>query len=346
MKLAGVIFLATTFAASLCYLRKLGVEAQVTPSYAVSFPMKDKPRVIHGIGYVEPKGDLRGLAFRSFGVIAECNAEAGQHFLSGDVLATLNQDDALAAVEVASRGLDLACAERDKIVAGAHPALIEAAHHRVRQLQESLQYLKGAHAREVLLSNKNASTQDKLELAGMSLRQTEEELREAEAKLRHLKTITRSEEMALSNAQVALAEARVREAKVGLERTELRAPTDGTVLEIVKRPGEAVLQLDPTPVLVFADLSELQVRAEIDERYANEIVVGASAMVKGRNLGGREILGEVTRIQPLMGKKLLFNREASEKKDIDVLQIFVQTDEPLDVPVGLKVDVVISTEVE
>lgn len=346
MKAACATFVVATISALVFFFGLPGAARPIDSRRDPLSEGQDQIRVVHGIGFIEPEGEVRRLTFRGHGVIRECNVEPGQRFSKDDVLATLIQDDEKAAAEVASRSLEVARADRDRILAGTHPAQVEAAGYRVRKLQETLQYLKGAHRREVVLSDKNASTVDKLELAAMSRRAMEEELREAEADQRYLKSVTRQEEIDLANSQVLLAEAKLREAQVRLDRTILYAPTDGSVLEVVKRPGEAVLQLDSTPVIIFADISQLLVRAEIDERYVNSITEGAQTVVKSRGLANREYSGKVVRIQPLMGKKQLFSREASEKKDIEVFQVFIRTDESLSFPVGLKVDVEIIASVK
>jgi HlyD family secretion protein len=44
-------------------------------------------------------------------------------------------------------------------------------------------------------------------------------------------------------------------------------------------------------------------------------------------------------VKTMMGKKTVFSRESAERKDLEVLQVFIEPDQPLDVPVGLKIDV-------
>ena len=55
--------------------------------------------------------------------------------------------------------------------------------------------------------------------------------------------------------------------RAGLEKLTIRAPIDGTILQIKARPGEVVYALDAAarPVLL-GDTSALRVRAEVDER--------------------------------------------------------------------------------
>jgi HlyD family secretion protein len=61
-------------------------------------------------------------------------------------------------------------------------------------------------------------------------------------------------------------------------------------------------------------------------------------------LGTRSYHGRSVALKAIMGRKTLFSRAATERKDVDVLQVFIETDQPLDVPIGLEVDVRISDD--
>jgi HlyD family secretion protein len=63
------------------------------------------------------------------------------------------------------------------------------------------------------------------------------------------------------------------------------------------------------------------------------------ATIYSHSLGSQRIRGTVTLLKELMGNKTVFTREASERKDLDVLQVFITPKEPFQAPVGLKVDV-------
>ena len=46
----------------------------------------------------------------------------------------------------------------------------------------------------------------------------------------------------------------------------------------------------------------------------------------------------------MMGDKTVFSDASSERKDLDVVEVFVETAEKLAAPVGLRVDVAIDLE--
>jgi hypothetical protein len=59
----------------------------------------------------------------------------------------------------------------------------------------------------------------------------------------------------------------------------------------------------------------------------------------GRSLGDRRPKGKIVLLKSVMGNKTIFTRDAAERKDLNVLQVFVEPAEPLAAPIGLRVDV-------
>ena len=98
---------------------------------------------------------------------------------------------------------------------------------------------------------------------------------------------------------------------------------------------------DPELVALFGDPTRLRVRAGVDERVVAGLKIGQKATVFGRGLGARQHCGRVVLIKSIMGKKTVFSRSASERKDLDVIQVMVEMDQGFAAPIGLEVDVTV-----
>jgi HlyD family secretion protein len=83
---------------------------------------------------------------------------------------------------------------------------------------------------------------------------------------------------------------------------------------------------------------------EIEERFARRLRVGQRAVVFGRGLGKDSFESRVVLVKAVMGKKTVFARTATERKDLDVLQVFIEPEAAFQAPVGLEVDVRIALE--
>ncbi len=62
-------------------------------------------------------------------------------------------------------------------------------------------------------------------------------------------------------------------------------------------------------------------------------------MISGRGLGNREYVGSIALVKSIMGKKTVFSGSATERKDLDVIQVMIELDKHLRAPIGLEVDV-------
>jgi HlyD family secretion protein len=299
--------------------------------------------MIQGLGFVEPVTQVRKLAFKVNGIIARCPAEIGRSYRKGDVLIELDGREQLAALEVAESEWRLAEAQRDKVLSGVNPHQIEAASHKVAMLKEQANYWEKERDRARPLVSRGALSTSEYDKTLSEWTQRSAELHQAEADLRYLRHSVRDEDRKVATVTVTSARARLSLAKTQFEDTVLRAPFDGTVLELLKREGEGSRLSDPEPVIIFGDISRLRVLAEVDERFVGVLRTGQRATIFGKGLRDGQFQGHVVLIKPIMGTKTVFSRSSTERKDLDVVQVLIQMQSDFAVPVGLEVDVKIGT---
>jgi len=312
-----------------------------------STPVESREMSKHGIscvGYVEPATQVRALAFEATGIVETCAVKEGQHVSESQVLMALNQCEARQALAVAERELELARARKAQLLRGAHIHDITAAEHRLKSADLRLQRFREEFDRSTRLFANGATTKSDHKVIETQFHIAEQEQLEARARLLALKESVREEDRVLAQAEVALAESRVDQARQRLDQTVLKAPCEGVVLEILKYPGESNHEGAREPVLVFADLSRLRVRAEVDELHVHDLKIGQKAVVSGPNLGGESVIGRLVELKQIMGPKTLFVGDSRKRKDLEVLEVWIEIPEGLRLPVGLRVDVTILTE--
>ena len=85
--------------------------------------------------------------------------------------------------------------------------------------------------------------------------------------------------VAAATADVALAEAHLAESRADLERTVIRSPIDGVVLDRAAEPGQIVASSLNAPVLftLAEDLARMELQVDIDEADIGRIAVGNPA---------------------------------------------------------------------
>jgi HlyD family secretion protein len=119
----------------------------------------------------------------------------------------------------------------------------------------------------------------------------------------------------------------------------IRAPIDGTVLQVNVKAGELAAPGSVQPLLLLANVSALRVRAELDERDLGSIKIGQAVSVRAPAFPGREFEGKVSSIAPLVEPGRLEVRGSRNQNDVDVVEVMVELTRPGPLTIGMKADV-------
>jgi len=139
--------------------------------------------------------------------------------------------------------------------------------------------------------------------------------------------------------QLIAARAELSTARAALDKMTVRAPIDGTVLQVNVKPGELAAPSGLQPLMLLGDLSTLRVRAELDERDVMEIKIGQTAAVRASAFPEREFSGKVASIAPLIEPARISSRGADNRTDVDAVEVVVDLAQASPLTVGMRVDV-------
>lgn len=130
-----------------------------------------------------------------------------------------------------------------------------------------------------------------------------------------------------------------------LENLTVRSPQDGIVLQRRVKEGEFVAQ-NGLPAFIIGDISELQIRADIDEQNASWLTEGTKAYAFPKNRPDKAIPLKFVRIDPFVIPKKSLTGLGDERVDTRVLQVIYTLEPPKDFKlyIGQQVDVFIENE--
>jgi multidrug resistance efflux pump len=303
---------------------------------------KVAPERIHAVGYLEPSGDIRRLAFHEEGIIQRVHVSMGDRVKKGDVLAELDSPLAEKHLVLAEARLATKKAAMAKLKSGMHPDAVTAAVARVRLAEAEYSHRTAEAERyEALIASRGVSTAE-ADLSRHEAVAAAARLALVKAEKDAIANQPRPEELSVAAAEVHEAETDVALSRIRLDRRTLTAPSNGQILEVMKREGESFSTLAMDVAILFAPEGELLVRAEIDELDAPRVKSGMGAVVRTKS-GGSEILGQVVRIKPVMGRKSIFNRRATERMDLQIVEAWIIMDESVDWSIGMEVEIRIDT---
>lgn len=132
------------------------------------------------------------------------------------------------------------------------------------------------------------------------------------------------------------ARAEVRRLEALVEKTEIRAPIDGVIIERLAHPGETAAP--GTPLVTIADLSRTRVEAEVDEFDAARVRVGGAAGVTAEGYDGKQWRGVVEDIPDAVTSRRLKPQDTSKPVDTRVLLVKVALGEPTPLKLGQRVE--------
>ncbi|MBI0536189.1 HlyD family efflux transporter periplasmic adaptor subunit [Roseomonas sp. KE2513] len=247
------------------------------PPPVVAPAAAEGPVGVGALGRVEPAGRIRRLAAPATGArLDRLMVAEGDTVKAGQVLAEFAdaaQRDA--SVTEALARVSQAAATLDRTQAGGSPSEIAAAEARAEALRAAEETARRDAGRAQSLVASGAGAAANAERNRYLAAQRTAERAAAEAELETLRR-PRAEDIARAEADLSAAQGALDRARADAALARLRAPSDGTVLRIITRAGEAV---GSEGVLEMGDLSHLDVVADVYETDLPRLRPGAEAEV-------------------------------------------------------------------
>jgi HlyD family secretion protein len=298
-------------------------------------------------GRIEPKGGEIKLSALSAGQIQEVIVSVNDKVAAGDLLAMIDAQDIEARIAAAEAEVGVRRRERDtetnlaKLAQDRRNAedALAAAERALTSARRSLDRLfiaRQASATSVTAGQIEAARSEVVNSA--SLVETERE------NLRQARLVSGAPLPTRLETGLTAARAELTAAEAALERTRVRAPADGTVLQTFARIGETAAATPEQPLFVIGDLSALRVRAEVEERDVSKVAVGQPVVLKTDAFPDQEFKGRVVVVASAMRPPRLAQRGPRRPNDIDSLEVEVDVDAGTPLMPGMRVDVLFRSE--
>jgi len=296
------------------------------------------PWVAAAPGRVEPgSGEFR-LGVSIIGKVADVPVKVNDDVEAGELLVRLEDEEARARLAAAEADEGLRRRERDNqpSTSGRNDVTkgedgVYSAEREVTGARFELDAAIAAKRRGEATDQQLADARRRLEKA--EVRVERERLAYAQAQAKSNLPAPNQFESALTAAR-----ANVALAATQLDKTRIRAPKKGTVLEMHARLGEIVSPSPEQPLVVVGDMSVVRVKAEVDDGDVAKIKVGQKAFVRSINYPGKDFEGTVTALAPTMATPRISPRGPRRASDIEVLELTIKLDGDVPLLPGMRVD--------
>jgi HlyD family secretion protein len=289
-------------------------------------------------GRVEPNSGEIKITAPVIGTIAEVLVKANDKVFAGEPLIRLVDTEALVRKATAEAQVAL----RRRVRGDENASRLAAARRRAEDAvfdgEKAVTDALGTVDRAAIERRAGRMSDAELDAARTTLTRAQDRLKQLRADLRRVENENNTPYPTQAEGQLTIARTELAAAEATLQKMIIRAPIDGTILQMNAKLGELASPSSPQPLVVLGDISGLRVRAELDERDFGEIKVGQQVMVRPAAFRGREFAGAVSFIAPLVeqGRNSRGQRNAT---DVDVVEVMVSLNEPGPLAVGMKVDV-------
>ena len=256
-------------------------------------------------GIVESTNENVRIAPSASGLVEKVNGRVGDQVKGGDVLFSLDSRDAAAAVKTAEAQLAVQQA-------------------RLAEAQTMVDDRRDTLGRVTRRREKNVASVDESKRDEFAMQTAERQFQRAAADLE----LTRAQ----LNAE-----------KVRLDLLTVRAPRNGTVLQVNIGAGEFATVSSSETAILLGDVRELQLRADVDESDAPRVKPDCKAVAFLKGSREHAIPLEFVRIEPYILPKKSLSGESTERVDTRVLQVIFRFQNPgFPVYVGQQMDVFIA----
>lgn len=291
------------------------------------------------LGRVEPRSGEIKIAAPASGRIADMPVKANEDVFAGELLVRLDDSEAMAKVAEAAAQVALHKRARNDQSTPSGAAERRKAEDAVADSERSVADAQSALDKLTAGWRTGTTSKADLDAGRAALSRVQDRLREQQEALAKLKASANTPLPTRAEGELNAAQAEWTLAQAELERTRIRAPFDGVVLQVDAKKGELALPMSQPPLLVMGDVSTLRVRAEVDQQYLGKIQVGQSVVVRAAAFRGRDFDGRVSSIARVVGPSRINPGDPRKFTDADVLAVVVDLPDPGPLVIGEQVDV-------
>jgi multidrug resistance efflux pump len=297
----------------------------------ISIPAQNDPAAsgLPGVicfGYVDVLPGITALYPTYPGRVSEVAVAEGEDVSVGAILVHLEDrlprarlDEAKAVVEAARAQLAQA-----REVAEQHQA-------RIAQLQAAIEALKHRQSAAELQRGyyddlRGQFSEKDLNVARENVKEAAALLKAEREKLKELLLHDPTVAVRRAEAEVNVMQARLAQAQETLEQCTIRAPSAGTVLRVLVKPGDMLGTATRDPAVQFCPKGLRLVRAEVDQEFAGSLILGQKSAIQDDTKSGATWHGKVIRISDWYTQRRSIIQEPLQVNDVRTLECLIALD--------------------
>lgn len=292
-------------------------ETSVRPPDYVNFPVAPFKTYISGLGIVQANGGNIMLGAATDRVVKDIVVHTGDAITKDQVLILLQNDDLKAEVEIQKAAFETAKLNYEKLKDLPRKEDLILAESVLKSSELEYGQAKSQYEMVEGLEQNRAVSLEEIERRKVNYELAGQKLAQAEAEADKVKQGTWKPDLETAEWQQIQAGANMDRMQAEMDKTIIKSPVNGSVIEIKTHVGEY-----PTyPIAIVGDTSELELKVSINQYDAHYFNPQAKAVAYLQGDPKEEVELEFVRLIPYLTAKQNLSNDIKEVVDTKVLQV-------------------------
>jgi len=284
---------------------------------------------VAGAGIVEASTENIAIGSALPGVVVEVFVpvdKVGAQVKAGDPLFRVDDRQLKATLRYQEASLQAAQAQLTRLEAMPRPEEVPPSDAKVRVAEANVSLQQDLADRGVRLSPSGAMAVEDVRQRQLTLEQARRQMLQAKAENELLRAGAWQPDKEIARAAVAQAQAQMEQTRTELERSIVRAPIDGEVLQVNVRLGEFVGAPPSQALVLLGNSHKLHVRVDVDEHDIPRFHANTAAWASLRGNPAVKYPLQFMRVEPFVVPKKSLTGDNTERVDTRVLQVIYSLD--------------------
>lgn len=298
---------------------------------------------VTGVGIVEPESGNIYIGIPFDRIVREVNVAVNDRVAEGDILIELDREDLIGTLSVKLADYDRALAELERLKMLPRQEDLSIGEGAFQAAAAKFEEAKSQYEMVSNLQNIGSISKEERDRRFYRYSEAKGALQEAQSEWEKTQSGTWYQDIRIAELLVATKEAEIEALESEIERTYIKSPIDGTVLQVKIKPGETPGSSRPS--IVLGNIDQLNLRVSVDQFSIAHLCPKAPAVAYRRGDHTTEFPLAFVHIEPLMVPKKYLTNAADEKVDTQVFEILYRiAKEDAKLFVGEQMDVYINIE--
>lgn len=321
------------------YPLQIKVTTSGSDSSSSAAPASQQQWMASAPGRVEPRSGMIRIGTSLPGKVEAVAVSMGDKVAEGEVLIRIEDKEARARLSAAEAKAATTKKDRDAVAIPAGRENVSKAEDAVFNAERAVTSARFELDDAIATNRKNASNPNALVNARRRLADANDRLRQEQSAFASAQSRANMPPPNALETGLIAARADVTLADVMLDKTRIRAPIAGTVLQMNTKLGELVAPSVEIPLVVMGDMSIVRVRAEVDESDVAKIKRDQRAFVKNTAHPTREFEGKVVELAASLAMPRMGSRGVRRASDVEVMEVVIDLEGSVPLLPGMRVDV-------